>query len=154
MSKKLQAIVLAMGLSVILFGVGCSSDDDNNEPTPPTLAERMLGLWDAADPTLLTNDIDGRVEMDILSGGEFALKLVFPSGPLDDDSVTYTGNWTTQDNMYMVLSNVEVDGVPNEPASMMWPVSISANNDSLTITHTDIVETPVQVLYINVSPSN
>ena len=45
MSKKLQYILLALGLSVMLVAVGCSNDDDDPEPQGPTMEERLSGFW-------------------------------------------------------------------------------------------------------------
>ncbi|MCB9357757.1 MAG: hypothetical protein H6508_01050 [Calditrichaeota bacterium] len=149
MNKKMMHILLALGLAAVMaFSVGCSSDDDD-EPQGPTIEERLTGSWETLNPELLVGDPAGRVEFLLASDMTFSLKLVFPSGPLDDDSVTYTGDWMVSEGTSLALSNVDLDGEPNDPATMSWPMSLSSENDSLHVTHNTIVETPVEVLYLN-----
>lgn len=153
MSKKLQAIILALGLSVVVFGIGCSKDDDD-EPQGPTIQERLVGSWDATNPEAIVNDAAGRVEFDFTSSNTFSLKLVFPSSPLDDDSVIYTGDYEAEGDGHLHLTDIEIDGAPSED-TFEWAFTLYADDDSLDVNHDEITETTVEVHYINVTqPAN
>ncbi|MCB1060009.1 MAG: hypothetical protein KDB65_07250 [Calditrichaeota bacterium] len=153
MSKKLQAIILALGLSVMMFGVGCSSSDDNNDPPAgPTAQERLVGFWDATNPGDITGDNSSYVQFDFTADSTFSLVFAFVSGPLDDTTeVAYTGKYTATGNGQMSLTDVELDGEPTTD-TYSWNYTEFADDDSMNVTHTGVVEGTVVGTYVNVTP--
>jgi hypothetical protein len=152
MSKKLQAIILALGLSVMMFGVGCSSDDDEETPTGPTAQERLVGLWDATNPGDITGDNSSYVEFDFTADSTFSLVFAFITGPLDDTTeVAYTGKYHASGDGHMHLTDIEIDGEPSTD-TYDWSYSQYADDDSMHVTHTGVVEGTVVGTYVNVTP--
>jgi len=151
MSKKLQAIILALGLSVMVFGVGCSSDDDEDTPTGPTAQERLVGFWDATNPEDIVGIGTSYVEFDFADDSSFVLVIAAITGPLDDTTaVTYTGMYHGTGSV-MHLTDIEVDGEPSTD-TWDWSYSLFANDDSMNVTHSGIVEGTVVGHYVNVTP--
>lgn len=149
MSKKLQAIILALGLSVVIFGVGCSDDDDDDNPSGPTTQERLVGFWDATNPEALTGGL-GYVEFDFNDNNTFSLVIAAITGPLDDTvAVTYTGTYEALSNGNLHMTDIELDGEPQEE-TYHWPFGLYADDDSLDCTHTGLSDDEVH--YLNVTP--
>lgn len=153
MSKKLQAIILALGLSVMVFGVGCSSEDDDPEPSGPSAQERLVGFWDATNPGDIVGISTSYVEFDFGDDSTFVFVLGAITGPLDDTTaVTYTGNYEAEGDGHMHLTNVEEDGEPYSGGDMDWSYSQFASDDSMNVTHNEVTESAVVGHYVNVTP--
>lgn len=152
MSKKLQAIILALGLSVMVFGVGCSSDDDNNDPPAgPTAQERLVGFWDAMNPGDIVGIGTSYVEFDFSDDSSFALVLGAITGPLDDTTaVVYTGKYHAADG-HMHMTEIEIDGEASTD-TYDWTYTQFADDDSMDVTHNGITEGTVVGHYVNVTP--
>jgi len=152
MSKKLQRILLALGLSVIVaVSVGCSEDDEEDPPVGPSAQERLVGFWDAANPGDIVGIGTSYVEFDFGSDSTFVLVLGAITGPLDDTTaVVYTGDYHAADG-HMHLTNIEVDGEPSSD-TYDWTYSQYADDDSMDVTHNGITEGTVVGVYVNVTP--
>lgn len=153
MSKKLQAIILALGLSVVIFGVGCSSDDDDeNPPAGPTAQERLVGNWDATNPEDIVGIGTSYVQFDFASTNTFSLVLGAITGPLDDTTeVVYTGTYEATGDGHMHLTDIELDGEPQEE-TWEWAYAQFADDDTMVVEHQNIVEGSVDGVYVNVTP--
>jgi len=150
MSKKLQAIILALGLSVMVFGVGCSSDDDDPEPSGPSAQERLVGFWDATNPQDIIGVGNSWVEFDFADDSTFVL-LIGVASPLDTTAQVYTGVYEATGDGHMHLTDIEIDGEPSTD-TWEWPYSMFANDDSMHVTHEGLTEDNPVGHYVNVTP--
>ncbi len=148
MSKKLQAILLALGLSVMLVGVGCSKDDDDPEPQGPTMEERLSGFWYSNQPTAVGDSVDLR----FYSTGLFELNEYANFLALDDLYTTkYQGSWTANDNSIQFHVTTRDDSVSVD-FNWDWTHSLSVDDETLVLNHDYGTGSTTAVTYQNVTP--
>jgi len=149
MNKKLQRILLALGLSVVVaFAVGCSSDDDeDNTPVGPTYAERMVGQWWAIDAgTQLGSD---SAKFVFRSDETFHYEEYFT---LLDAYITKDGHYSATDGGDITFHLTLDDSVAVD-SSFTWGSDFSgAEDDTLAIDFFFGEGTPSTVTFVNVTP--
>lgn len=150
MSKKLQSILLALGLSVMLFAVGCSSDDDDDpEPSGPTAEERLTGFWYSDEPTAVGDSVDLR----FYSTGLFELNEYANFSPMDElFQSKYEGTWNADDNSIQFHVTTRDDSVTVD-LNWDWEYELhGTSDDTLHLSHDYGAGQVTEVTYVNVTP--
>ena len=147
MNKKLQHILLALGLSVVVaFSVGCSSDDDEEEPQGPTYSERMVGQWWAINAgTQLGSD---SVKVTFYSDGSFHYAEYFT---LLDAYTTWEGDYSATEGGAITFDVTEIDSAAADTAFTWSSAFHGTSDDTLHIDH-NYGDGNVEVTYVNVTP--
>ncbi|MBK6767363.1 MAG: hypothetical protein IPG71_14020 [bacterium] len=148
MNKKLQRILLALGLSVVVaFAVGCSEDDEEDPPAGPTYAERLVGQWWAIDSgTQLGSD---SAEFTFRADGSFHYIEYFT---LLDAYITKDGDYSATEGGDITFELTLDDSVAVD-SSFTWGSEFhSTSDDTLHIDYYFGEGTPTTVTFINVTP--
>ncbi|MBL0062794.1 MAG: hypothetical protein IPP40_15250 [bacterium] len=149
MNKKLQYILLALGLSVILVAVGCSKEDDNNDPQGPTSEERLTGFWFSDTPTAVGDSVDLR----FYSTGLFELNE-YANFLVTDELFhsRYQGTWTADDNSVSFHVTTRDDSVTVD-LNWDWAFELhGSSDDTLHLSHNYGAGQITEVTYVNVTP--
>ena len=148
MSKKLQYILLALGLSVMLVAVGCSNDDDDPEPQGPTMEERLSGFWFSDQPTAVGDSVDLRFySTGLFEMNEYANFLVFD----ELFRTKYQGTWSADDNSISFHVTTRDDSITVD-LNWDWTHSLGTDDETLVLNHNYGTGSTTAVTYQNVTP--